>query len=70
MKTLVIAAAALAISFALPVSANGGSLGGNVAADSGAVNVSIGKCTMYKLQVKEAAKQGIDTSTIEKPKGC
>lgn len=67
MKTSVIAAAALAISFALPVSAH---LGGNVDPDSGAVNVSIGKCTMYKLQVKEAAKQGIDTSTIEKPKGC
>ncbi len=48
----------------------GGTLGGNAGPDSGAVNVSIGKCTIYKLQVKEAAKQDIDTSTVVKPKGC
>lgn len=57
------------IAFAANATA-GGTLGGNPGADSGAVNVSVGKCTIYKQQVKEAAKQSIDTSTIEKPEGC
>jgi len=49
---------------------SGGSLGGNPAADSGAVNTSIGKCTQYKLDVKTAQKAGKDISSVEVPKGC
>ncbi|MCG6232876.1 hypothetical protein [Vibrio furnissii] len=44
----------------------GGTLGGNPSADSGAVNVSVGKCTQYKMDVKE----GKDVSTITVPEGC
>lgn len=48
----------------------GGTLGGNPSADSGAVNVSVGKCTQYKLDVKNAQEVGKDTSTITVPEGC
>ncbi|NOI33214.1 hypothetical protein F0250_04370 [Vibrio cyclitrophicus] len=48
----------------------GGTLGGNPSADSGAVNVNVGKCTQYKLDVKAAQQEGKDVSTITVPKGC
>jgi hypothetical protein len=48
----------------------GGTLGGNPSADSGAVNVSVGKCTQYKMDVKAAKQAGKDTSTITVPEGC
>ncbi|EHC7289034.1 MULTISPECIES: hypothetical protein [Vibrio] len=48
----------------------GGTLGGNPSADSGAVNVSVGKCTQYKMEVKAAQQEGKDVSTITVPKGC
>ncbi|EIZ1171979.1 hypothetical protein MOV00_002115 [Vibrio vulnificus] len=48
----------------------GGTLGGNPSADSGAVNVSVGKCTQYKMEVKEAQQKGKDISTITVPEGC
>ncbi|EGR1512533.1 hypothetical protein D6089_11695 [Vibrio vulnificus] len=48
----------------------GGTLGGNPSADSGAVNVSVGKCTQYKMDVKAAQQEGKDVSTITVPKGC
>ncbi|MCG6258716.1 hypothetical protein [Vibrio furnissii] len=48
----------------------GGTLGGNPSADSGAVNVSIGKCTQYKMDVKAAQQGGKDVGTMAVPKGC
>ncbi|EPE4789085.1 hypothetical protein ACSI5I_003546 [Vibrio vulnificus] len=48
----------------------GGTLGGNPPADSGAVNVSVGKCTQYKMDVKAAQQAGKDVSTITVPEGC
>ena len=48
----------------------GGTLGGNPSADSGAVNVSVGKCTQYKMDVKAAQEAGKDVSTITVPEGC
>ncbi|TQQ22655.1 hypothetical protein [Vibrio cholerae] len=48
----------------------GGTLGGNPSADSGAVNVSFGKCTQYKMDVKAAQEAGKDVATIAVPEGC
>ncbi|CAK2805576.1 Secreted protein [Vibrio crassostreae] len=48
----------------------GGALGGNPAVDTGAVNVSIGKCTQYKIDMKAAQQSGTDASTISFPAGC
>ncbi|WP_108257468.1 hypothetical protein [Vibrio cholerae] len=48
----------------------GGTLGGSPSADSGAVNVSVGKCTQYKMEVKAAQQAGKDASTITVPEGC
>ncbi|MDE1333666.1 hypothetical protein [Vibrio aestuarianus] len=48
----------------------GGTLGGNPPADSGAVNVSVGKCTQYKMNVKTIKEFGKDVSTIAVPEGC
>ncbi|MCS0087418.1 hypothetical protein [Vibrio parahaemolyticus] len=48
----------------------GGTLGGNPSADSGAINVSVGKCTQYKMDVKAAQQAGKDVSTITVPEGC
>ncbi|WP_038173770.1 hypothetical protein [Vibrio pacinii] len=48
----------------------GGTLGGNPSADSGAVNVSVGKCTQYKMDVKAAQQEGKNISTITVPEGC
>ncbi|WP_375750628.1 hypothetical protein [Vibrio sp. HN007] len=47
-----------------------GTLGGNAPADSGAVNVSIGKCIQYILDVKAAQEDGKNASTVVIPKGC
>ncbi|EJB8405665.1 hypothetical protein ABRZ80_05290 [Vibrio vulnificus] len=48
----------------------GGTLGGNPSADSEAVNVSVGKCTQYKMEVKAAQQEGKDVSSITVPEGC
>ncbi|MBY8232192.1 hypothetical protein KW535_12700 [Vibrio fluvialis] len=48
----------------------GGTLGGSPSADSGAVNVSVGKCTQYKMDVKAAQQEGKDVATITVPEGC
>ncbi|KFK48903.1 hypothetical protein D8T26_21475 [Vibrio vulnificus] len=48
----------------------GGTLGGNPSADSGAVNVSVGKCTQYKMDVKAAQQAGKDVASIAVPEGC
>ncbi|WP_029628121.1 hypothetical protein [Vibrio paracholerae] len=48
----------------------GGTLGGNPSSDSGAVNVNVGKCTQYKMDVKAAQQAGKDVSTIAVPEGC
>ncbi|EGR5853508.1 hypothetical protein BS055_RS16345 [Vibrio parahaemolyticus] len=48
----------------------GGSLGGNPSVETGAVNVSVGKCTQYKMDMKAAQQEGKDTSTIAAPEGC
>lgn len=37
---------------------------------AGVVNVSVGKCTQYKMDVKAAQQAGKDISTITVPKGC
>ncbi|MCR9772582.1 hypothetical protein ACP6H9_22125 [Vibrio harveyi] len=47
-----------------------GALGGNPAVESGAVNISVGKCTQYKIQVKAAQKSGKDAWKFAAPKGC
>ncbi|MBF4257493.1 hypothetical protein [Vibrio anguillarum] len=47
-----------------------GTLGGTPSADSGAVNISVGKCTQYKMDVKTAQQEGKDVSTITVPEGC
>ena len=52
------------------VLAQGGSLGGNPSVETGAVNVSVGKCTQYKLDVKAALNTGKQVSSITVPKGC
>ncbi|EJB8503669.1 hypothetical protein [Vibrio parahaemolyticus] len=48
----------------------GGTLGGNPPADSGAIDVSVGKCTQYKMDVKAAQQAGKDVSSITVPEGC
>ena len=48
----------------------GGALGGNPSAHSGAVNVSVGKCTQYKMDVKAAQQEGKDVASIAVPEGC
>ncbi|MCG3730652.1 hypothetical protein [Vibrio cincinnatiensis] len=66
-STLLIAAALV---FSTSFAFAGGTLGGNPLADSGAVNVSVGKCTQYKMDVKAAQQEGKDVSTITVPEGC
>ncbi|MDC5722205.1 hypothetical protein [Vibrio europaeus] len=48
----------------------GGSLGGNPSLEAGAVNVRVGKCTQYKLDVKAALNAGKQVSSVTVPKGC
>ncbi|EGR4140496.1 hypothetical protein IG509_07955 [Vibrio cholerae] len=48
----------------------GGTLGGSPSADSGAVNVSVGKCTQYKMDMKAAQQKGKDVASITVPGGC
>ncbi len=48
----------------------GGTLGGNPSVDSGAVNVNVGKCTQYKMDVKAAQQKGKDVASITVPDGC
>ncbi|EJL8258302.1 MULTISPECIES: hypothetical protein [Vibrio] len=48
----------------------GGTLGGSPSADLGAVNVSVGKCTQYKMDVKAAQQKGKDVASITVPEGC
>ncbi|MDS1790249.1 hypothetical protein [Vibrio parahaemolyticus] len=48
----------------------GGTLGGNPSVETGAVNVSVGKCTQYKMDVRTAQEAGKDVSTITVPAGC
>ncbi|ELB2248838.1 hypothetical protein QNZ72_003226 [Vibrio parahaemolyticus] len=66
-STLLITAA---LAFSTSSAFAGGTLGGNPSADSGAVNVSAGKCTQYKMDVKEAQQKGKNISTITVPEGC
>ncbi|MEZ8767693.1 hypothetical protein AB6D79_06525 [Vibrio alginolyticus] len=61
---------ATALVFSASSAFAGGTLGGNSSADSGAVNVSVGKCTQYKMDVKTAQQKGKDVSTIAVPEGC
>ncbi|EOG5760823.1 hypothetical protein [Vibrio cholerae] len=61
---------ATALVFSTSSALAGGTLGGNPSADSGAVNVSVGKCTQYKMDVKAAQQAGKDVSTIAVPEGC
>lgn len=48
----------------------GGTLRGNPSVETGAVNISVGKCTQYKMEVKAVQQAGKDTSTITIPEGC
>ncbi|HFQ5220571.1 TPA: hypothetical protein ACGUTS_004485 [Vibrio vulnificus] len=66
-STLLITAA---LAFSTSSAFAGGTLGGNPSADSGAVNISVGKCTQYKMDVKTAKEAGKDASTITVPAGC
>ena len=47
----------------------GGTLGGNPSVNSGAVNITVGKCTQYKMDIKAAQEAGKDTLTTTAPKG-
>ncbi len=62
--------ATITMAFTISTASARGTLGGNVPADSGAVNVSIGKCTQYKLDVKAAKEDGKKASTVVVPEGC
>ncbi|TQP92331.1 hypothetical protein FLL78_20175, partial [Vibrio cholerae] len=42
----------------------GGTLGGNPSAHSGAVNVSVGKCTQYTLDVTASHHEGQSVSPL------
>lgn len=53
-----------------PVALAGGTLGGNPAVNSGAVNTQTGKCVTYAQAVKEAKQKGEEPSDIPIPKGC
>ena len=59
-----------ALAFSASSAFAGGTLGGNPSTDSGAVNVSVGKCTQYKMDVKAAQQEGKDVSSITVPEGC
>ncbi|MEZ8055955.1 MULTISPECIES: hypothetical protein [Vibrio] len=48
----------------------GGSLGGNPSLETGAVNVSVGKCTQYRLNAKAALNAEKQVSSVTVPKGC
>ncbi|HHC6551082.1 TPA: hypothetical protein ACN33P_002721 [Vibrio parahaemolyticus] len=61
---------ATALVFSTSSTFAGGTLGGNPSTDSGAVNVSVGKCTQYKMDVKAAQQAGKDVTTITAPEGC
>ncbi|ENM5933168.1 hypothetical protein [Vibrio mimicus] len=61
---------ATALVFSTASAFAGGTLGGTPSAESGAVNVSVGKCTQYKMDVKAAQQAGKDASTITVPEGC
>ncbi|ELJ8465013.1 hypothetical protein RUK15_002475 [Vibrio cholerae] len=61
---------ATALVFSTSSAFAGGTLGGNPSADSGAVNVSVGKCTQYKMDVKTAQQAGKDVASITVPEGC
>ncbi|MEZ8383078.1 hypothetical protein AB6C98_05120 [Vibrio splendidus] len=59
-----------ALAFSASSAFAGGTLGGTPSPDSGAVNISVGKCTQYKMDVKAAQDAGKEASTITVPKGC
>jgi hypothetical protein len=59
-----------ALVFSTSAAFAGGTLGGSPSADSGAVNVSVGKCAQYKMDVKAAQQAGKDVTTITVPEGC
>ncbi|EMI4221897.1 hypothetical protein ACWOHQ_001753 [Vibrio parahaemolyticus] len=61
---------ATALVFSTSSAFAGGTLGGNPSADSGAVNVSVGKCTQYKMDVKATQQKGKDIASITVPEGC
>ncbi|EMC3687942.1 hypothetical protein [Vibrio cholerae] len=61
---------ATALIFSASSAFAGGTLGGNPSVDSGAVNVSVGKCTQYKMDVKAAQQEGKDVASITVPEGC
>ncbi|EKO3994005.1 hypothetical protein DX541_22325 [Vibrio fluvialis] len=59
-----------ALAFSASSAFAGGTLGGNPSVDSNAVNVGVGKCTQYKLDVKAAKQAGKSANTVAVPKGC
>ncbi|HHC6668667.1 TPA: hypothetical protein ACN33Q_001551 [Vibrio parahaemolyticus] len=59
-----------ALAFSTSSAFAGGTLGGNPSANSGAVNVSVGKCTQYKMDVKAAKQAGKNVNTVAVPKSC
>ncbi len=72
MKNITTNTLVLLASLASPfvLAQGGGSLGGNPSVETGAVNVSVGKCTQYKLDVKAALNAGKPASSVAIPKGC
>jgi len=72
MKNITTNTLALLTTLASPfvLAQGGGSLGGNLSVETGAVNVSVGKCTQYKLDVKAALNAGKQVSSVTAPKDC
>ena len=72
MKNITTNTLVLLASLASPfvLAQGGGSLGGNPSVEKGAINVSVGKCTQYKLDVKAALNTGKQISSVAIPKGC
>ncbi|SBS68109.1 hypothetical protein [Vibrio atlanticus] len=72
MKNITTNTLVLLASLASPfvLAQGGGSLGGNPSVETGAVNVSVGKCTQYKLDVKAALNAGKQASSVAIHKGC
>lgn len=61
---------ATALVFSTSSAFAGGTLGGNPSSDSRSINISVGKCTQYKMDVKAAQQAGKDVSSIAVPEGC
>ncbi|MEZ8545961.1 hypothetical protein AB6D12_00565 [Vibrio cyclitrophicus] len=72
MKNITTNTLVLLASLASPfvLAQGGGSLGGSPSVETGAANVSVGKCTQYKQDVKAALNTAKQVSSVTVPVGC